>query len=178
MASFLGYCCTPFGRRLNTALPHKMASFLEISTELLIQIYEELSVEEAQIFLGQRQSDLVRTHKFQQVGLSILLVNKQIFREARSIIYRRTTFTLVLIGRHDASRADRYGIPAQLASKIISNYARLQAVRLCIPLEFCLTDTKFRLWFREQMQEVYKALSKTPPFPMFSSNHMALLGRV
>ena len=84
MASFLGYCCTPFGRRLNTALPHKMASFLEISTELLIQIYEELSVEEAQIFLGQRQSDLVRTHKFQQVGLSILLVNKSGKRDLSS----------------------------------------------------------------------------------------------
>ncbi|KAK3176266.1 hypothetical protein OEA41_007589 [Lepraria neglecta] len=117
-----------------TPLSPNVASFLRVPIELRLQIYREVSVDEIKVFLSHVQ--------FRMMLAPILLANKQIYDEAISIIYKTTTFTLVLdqdcpFYKYDYIRRQHQAL---LSSKIASKIHHVSALRLCIPLELYLKN--------------------------------------
>ena len=74
-----------------------MSLFLGLSTQMPLQIYAKLAAEEVKIFWDQTPpGPWTCALKFNREGLSIPLVTKQIYEDARPTIYKRSRFTLVL----------------------------------------------------------------------------------
>ena len=147
-----------------------MSSFLGLPTEIRLQIYAKLAVEEVKVFWNQTApGPWTCASKFNREGPSILLVNKQSYEEARPTIYRISEFTLVLDTDVKVARSDQEEMicdelwpqnKVQLALRSAFVHIYIQAVRLCVPLDWCLTSPLRRTWIRDQMKGVGTFLSK------------------
>jgi hypothetical protein len=145
-----------------TPLSPGMASFLGLPREIRLQVYEELSVDNFKIFLGNELFDTSSRTRYCMIFAPILLANKQVYFEAMCIIYKTTVFTLDL--GYDCSHLNYDRVRSQqrtlLRQKLASKIHHVSALRLRAPPQWWSHDVRTRSFVREQMKEIGRTFNE------------------